>query len=343
MKWMLVVAATWLWAGVSTATAHNIDQQGARAICSQIADGMTSGKKSPDTIKFSKASPVLQKRLSEMGWSDPDGQYAELKIHGKTEVFESLETGGSCHSGDIVRVRALSDGESVEDAVGSDLAVSQDDEDLRWATWGASSELYKVGGEAVVVAGTAWNAAIYVYQEGARVPLCTIKATASTTVVRNGGNNPVCKAAQRHELAKLPETKTTIGKQELDDWGIRSDSEKLIMANNGRNHLQLANLHFDSGAGCGGTQEYLVQIDENGHIVDSQLTRALLNVYSSGAGERFPSSHDETSVLTFGRQLLVAQRDAKRTKIFRVDKDSISPICELEDLPQSKIDRILVP
>ncbi|HEV2679594.1 MAG TPA: hypothetical protein VGV14_03765, partial [Rhodanobacter sp.] len=339
MKWILVVAATWLWADVSTAAAHNIDQQGARTICSQIVGEMTSSKKSQGAIKFSTASPDLQKRLSEMGWSDPDGQYAELKIHGKTEVFEYRETGGSCHSEDIVRVRTLKTGESVDDAVDSDLAVSQDDNDLRWATWGASSDLYKVRGEAVVVAGTAWNAAVYAYQEDARVPLCTIKAPASTMVVRSGGNDLVCKAAQRHELTKVPETKITIQKHELDDWGIRSDSEKLVMADSETNHLQLANLHFDSGAGCGSSQEYLVQVDATGHIVDSQLTRALLDVYTNGAGERFANSHTEVSVLTFGRQPVVAKKDAKHTKIFRLGKDSISPICELDDLPQSKIDR----
>jgi hypothetical protein len=315
-----------------------MDAKEAKSICSQIVHDMTARDLASKQVTFSKPSASLQKRLLDLGWDDPNGTYAEIEVYGRHEIYDNHLVGGSCSAYDIVRVRALNKDESAKDAQDPEPEEDVDNNDLRWSGWGASSTLLKIGGAAVILEGTT---AVYGYHEGERMPLCTLEAPTSVTLIRSG-HGAVCAAAQKHEIFKVPGYSIETNAQSLLNWGIRSDKAESITVMGGRRSLHLGNFHFDSAAGCGASLEYLAELDASNQVMESPLTDTLLGIRRPVGNEvNQVKSFAEQTVMEFKGQAFIA-RKSLTTEIDQLDGSRLKKVCELQDVPQPKIKELFI-
>lgn len=338
MRWVFPVLLVLLPVSLSWASDSVIDARGAKSICSEVVHGMTARDLKSKQVTFSKPSPSLQKRLLDLGWDDPNGNFAQIDDHGRHEIYDYHLVGGSCSTYDIVRVRALKKDESATDAEDLEPQEDSDNPDLRWAGWGASSTLLKIHGAVVVLEGTT---AVYAYHDDERVPLCTLEAPTSITVLRSGSGG-ICAAAQKHAIRKVAGSLINSDATELGKWGVRSDKAESITVTNGQIPLHLGRFHFDSGAGCGASLEYLAELDANNRVVNSPLTATLLGIRTpndtQGNQAIFFASQ---TVMTLNGHVLIA-RKSLATEIDQLNGNHLDKICELEDVPQPQIKEVLI-
>jgi hypothetical protein len=338
MRWILLALLVLLPVSSSWASDPVIDAQEAKSICSQVVHDMSARDLASKQVTFLKPSASLQKRLLDLGWGDPKGTYAQVDVHGHHEIYDHHLIGGSCSAYDIVRVRALKKDESADDAVDPEPQEDGDNNDLRWAGWGESSTLLKINGEAVVLEGTT---AVYAYHEGERMPLCTLEAPTSITVVRSG-SGAVCAAAQKHATPKVAGSSIQTNDKDLLHWGIQSNTAESITVTDGRRSLHLGHFHFDSGAGCGASLDYLAELDASNQVVGSPLTGSLLGIRGKiGDQVNHATFYAQQTVMNFKGHVLIARKSAT-TEIDQLDGSRLKKICELQDVPQPQIKELLI-
>jgi hypothetical protein len=344
MRWSYLIWLSLLPTSVVAATGGPLDAAEAKAICGDIVQGMRTQSLAKHQVHFSQASPALEKELATMGWNDSgsylstgNGTYATVTIQGKRDIFESMQNTGTCSTDDIVQVHPLDKGVTTDAAAADEHSPGEaDDDDLRWATWGASSSLYVIRGRFVVLEGTT---AVYAFSDGKRLPLCVLKAPSSKTVIRHG-EGAMCMAAKEHSIPKASSVDFTPDKGATDAWGFSSDSARIATVGQRDNADHFGHFHFDSSAGCGGSFEYLTQVDATGHILDTPLTRALLGVKDQkSANEGGIESYTNESVFDFHGQSVIAQTEGPITKLYHIKNGGLQQDCELEDIPQPEVSR----
>jgi hypothetical protein len=338
MRWILLAIFTLLPVSLIRAADPIIDAQKAKSICSQVVHDMTTRDLASKKITFSKPSESLQKHLLDLGWDDPNGTYAEIEVHGHHDIYDDHLTGGSCSGYNVVRIRSLKKDESANDAEDPEPQENDDNNDLRWAGWGENSTLLKIDGEAIVLEG---KTAVYAYHDGERIPLCTLEAPTSITVIRSG-NGAICTAAQKHAIPKITGSPMQTNGEDLLQWGIQSDAADSIAVMNEGNPLHLGHFHYDSGAGCGASLDYLAELDANNQVVRSPLTGTLLGIQAPIKDQVHQATfYAEQAVMNFNGQVLIARKSIV-TQIDRLDGNNLKEICELEDVPQPQIKDLLI-
>lgn len=249
----------------------------AQRICDAVANGINDGSIVDQFRGLERASEELQNQWKTQ---NPDvflslERVARITHHGRERTVGEIVGGGSCVDFAI---------EDISAKVPALYPPDDEDQRLRWASWGRRDHFLSVEGEPIVVTGSfrgppratlvSWLA-----PDGAKRALCYLGLKGQTVLrpVRSD-DGELCAAVSAGDVSPIPwsETSTTqIPKEQLlRETGIYADDGRIAFVDldlDGKQDM-IAKLDYASGGGCGSAHEWLVQVVADTQSAESPAT-----------------------------------------------------------------------
>jgi uncharacterized protein YecT (DUF1311 family) len=326
-----------------------------RKICDGIAQAASKGELENmliSSIDLPDASPsasneMQTKKLVSADGSSPVKYFALPVRRGQEFPFAEVFTGGTCSSYEI-----RSAAEPLEHEPGSwpseEIDPTEDDDVIRWATWGGGESVLMFGGRYFFVTTTESQnlpgVVTWVTPIGTRRPICSLEVDhvdRSTSLVRDDG--ALCSAAVREKLPaiawkgmKYDDYKWTDKEQEfllgtgLGGAGMPGvDVASVDIDNDGRPD-KVGRAQYDSGAACGSSLSRLMLLSENGdHLKPGPMNDALMALSTINSRP--------VEIFSHGGSQYVRASLRGGLALFRVTREAVDTECVFRDQPVSRV------
>lgn len=322
-----------------------------KEICQTIVMRLNNGLIVNDIKEFRLASETERKTWQQAN-PDMSGLYLhrmlEIDYDGdnKVERLGFIQGGGTCHNCDIVNLAA-----SVWDRYPSE----EDDEEerLRWASWGRCDHFLMVDGEPIVITGnfgakpSEVTLVSWFGDDGAKRALCYLgKEPALQVKVTSEKNRELCRAVIDGRAEVLPwSVAVSVPLADLGQGWTSADSAVGaaldIDLDGDRETIALVGQAFSGG--CGSYHEWLAAVSEDGKsLADSKLNEVLrgrewgpLNRISK------PETRLWTSARLFrfaGKPYVLAKGRTSDAEVVSLWGGEVRTWCTYELLPQHKVE-----
>ncbi|MGH6940461.1 hypothetical protein [Hypericibacter sp.] len=334
---------------------HSLTPETAHRICQDIMDLANTGQLQERFERFSP--PLKSENLGSVRLADGsqiDGVFAiDYNKDGATDRLVETIDGGSCGAFHIVALDADKEGLSTygKSPPGN---TSDDDENLRWASWGRKDRLVILDGEPIVVTSRDWQTHANIASaswmgNGVQQPLCTFEFSGT---VKNSqipiGDRPICAAL----LAEDVEAPAWTEPRNLDeqvwrslshDYGLNVDpSARFASVDLDQDGAieSIAQLVYESGAGCGSHHEwYMAFTQDHAYIMASPLNR---NLAHREWGAFYMNRRIETAPLSplfvhEGKAYLLGTAPSGHAGIYSFENGELQLRCEIDRIAQVRI------
>ena len=305
----------------------------------ELADRMLAAREMPNATLTANEEAAARELLDTYGMTT---KYFALPIRrGQEFPYADVFTGGTCFSAEIRRAASpIKDPDSSWPS--EDLDADEENDVIRWATWGGGESILMSGGRYFFVAGSSSRPRIvtWVTPVGTRRPICSLeveRVERSVSFVREDA--ALCAAAVRGEVQPISWKGTRYGPSEWSDEerkllrakglggaGLPGVELTIVDINNDGAPETLGRSQYDSGAGCGGSLSRLILLTDDGNHLKTGATNDVimdLSTYNSKPVE----------VVSYRSRIYVQAALEGAPALFQVTPDALQTECVFHDQP----------
>lgn len=307
---------------------------------------MLGARELPDAT-LTAPEEAKARELVPSSWNDT--KYFTLPIRRDQQFpYADVVSGGTCFSAEIFRAAS-----PLEDPGRSwpseEIDADEEDDVIRWASWGSGESILMFGGRYFFVAGGSSSPGIvtWVTPIGTRRPICSLEVARvkrSVRFVREDAS--LCAAAARDELPPVPwkamphdAYKWTDTEQQLllerGLGGIPFVERATVDVNNDSVPDTLARAQYDSGARCGESLSRLMLLTDDGQHLKTGATNDVLTDLITGNAK-------PVEVLSHRSRTYVRAEFRGAPALFKVTPKAVETECLFHDQPITRV-RTLYP
>jgi len=306
-------------------------------ICTVLVDAMSAGVLEKMTIPFRRLGYAEAIQLTkDANLSELLTMASVLEIdHNKDGVIDRFgyrTGGGTCRNCDIADVDAA-------DEFNFGPNDPDNDEGLRWSSWGTCNSFVMVLGEPVVIdASFAKDGEVsvvyWVDHFGAKRPICRLEPTDEIRVVAtNIGVPELCDAVANNSVSRVTwEAMLDDELREVNVSGVlpgkdEGDSVSIDIDQDGRDE-RIALVKYVSGAGCGSSHQGLVMLDTERD--DAAWMQSMLNRFGGPMTKlEYPAQWANLEIFTFeGRPYVLARGDKASASVYSLHGGKQTSHCD---------------
>jgi len=322
-------------------------------ICQDTMDLANTGQLQERFERFSP--PLKSENLDSVRLADGsyiDGVFGiDYNKNGEADRLVEVAGGGSCGTSHIKALDVDKDGQWTYRKSPSSSA-NDDDENLRWASWGREDRLLILDGEPIVVTSRDWQshadiALAYWMGNGVQEPLCAFEFSG---MVENSqipiGDRPICAALLAGTVEAPAWTEASDLNEEVwrslsHDYGVFVDKAARFASidlDQDGTLESVAHLTSEGGAGCGSHHEwYMTLTQDRSAVLKSPLNQTLVR-------REWGVSRLETAPLAplfvyEGKAYLLGVAPSGHTGVYSFEDGEAHLRCEIDRIAQVHIVR----
>ena len=332
-----------------------ISSKKAESICKEVVELANAGKIKSKLISFATAPQKDMDAWSGLrgtggAWVNGvlDVDYNRDK---KPEHLGFIVGSGTCSIDSIIDLgAAIKRGAPLYTFIGFSEEEVENDDRLRWASWGRSDSFLFVQNEPVVVAANISEysedvALVSWFGEGRKRPLCATSALGVKVEIVDSKLPELCNAVANGDIAPLEWVNVT-NAQELEKLRSKYQIDKAHTASidlNADGDLdKVLLLDSSSGAGCGSSRQWLDVLEANATKTQAPaLTSVLQNL--EGQLSRYSDQWSDIKLLVYANKPYLVANGPSGLGVYSIWKNELHTWCIFHLREQIGVDRLYPP